>query len=430
MKSQDLAAYALPDAPGVYSFFQGEVLLYIGRATSLKDRVRSYFSHDLIETRGRRIVDMVALADRLTWQQTTSVLEAIFLEAALIKEKQPTYNVDDKDNKSFLWVVLTDEAFPAVRTVRGRELALHEQGVKKLSFPIKKAFGPFQSGATIREALRLVRRMFPYRDERCVPCEESGIKKPCFNRQINLCPGMCVGAITQEAYAKTVRRLSLLLGGKVSELKAGIEKDMKRAAQEEQFEQAAELKKTLYAIEHISDISLLKHGGALVDVSGGALNVPTIEQVEAYDVAHTAGTSSRGVMVVVRDGIPDKKSYRTFTIHTAKGGDDIAALREVLSRRLAHEEWSLPQLVVVDGSSAHKRAAEYELARVGLSSVPVVAVTKDARHRPKMIVGKQRELIMRYEKDILLANHEAHRFSLKKHEAARSKSFLIKKTKR
>jgi excinuclease ABC subunit C len=116
----------LPDSPGVY-FFLGDrrQILYIGRATSLKDRVKSYFSSDLLETRGPQIVDMVAKAKKIDFRKTDSVLEAIILEADLIKKFQPAHNTREKDDKSFNCVVITDEDFPQVLIIRKREEAIN-----------------------------------------------------------------------------------------------------------------------------------------------------------------------------------------------------------------------------------------------------------------------------------------------------------------
>lgn len=422
MKSQDLAKFKLPDNPGIYRFFENDTLLYIGRATSLKDRVRSYFANDLIETRGRLLVDMVARATKIEWQETTNVLESIFVEAALIKDHQPPYNTEGKDNKSFLWVILTDEKFPAAVMVRGRELALAEQGIKKLPFSIKSQYGPFQSGAIVREAMKLVRRIFPYRDEKCVPMEEKGFSRPCFNRQIGLCPGACVGAVTPEEYAKTVRRLSLFLGGNVKQLKKTLERDMKVAIKEEEFEQAGALAKTIYALDHVFDVSLIKDTDISIK-AGGKVHVPVLSRIEAFDVAHTGGKDARGVMTVLIDGEIQKSKYRTFKLNRTTAGDDVGGLREILERRLVHEEWGLPDLVVVDGGITQERAAKVILSRFGLARVPIVAVTKNDRHRVQKIMGN-RTIVAAYEDKIILVNAEAHRFSLGRHKRARSKSFL------
>ena len=132
MKSQGLQKLGIPDKPGVYFFKKGKDTLYIGKATSLRSRVRSYFGKDLIATRGPLILDMTVQADKLDWEETDSVLEALILEAELIKKHQPKYNTKEKDNKSFMHVVITDEAMPKVLTVRARNLKGHSNILKNV----------------------------------------------------------------------------------------------------------------------------------------------------------------------------------------------------------------------------------------------------------------------------------------------------------
>src|SRR3989304_5679011 len=142
MTKKELNKFKLPDGPGVYIFKKGKKILYIGKATSLRDRVRSYFSSDLVKGRGERIVAMVAAATSLAHQTTDSILEALILEANLIKKHQPPYNVDEKDNKSWNYVVVTKEDFPRVLIIRGRDL----YSLKAESWKLKATFGPFPHG--------------------------------------------------------------------------------------------------------------------------------------------------------------------------------------------------------------------------------------------------------------------------------------------
>src|SRR3989344_5544176 len=179
----------IPDKSGVYFFKKGKDILYIGKATSLRDRVKSYLGKDLIETRGPILVDMVFQADRVEYKVTESVLEAIILEANLIKKYQPKYNTKEKDDKSYNYAVITKEDFPRVLLIRGRELEAKVGGVHELN--IKYKFGPYPNGSAIKEGLKIIRKIFPYRDK-CNPSKGSPWK-PCFNRQIGLCPGVCSG---------------------------------------------------------------------------------------------------------------------------------------------------------------------------------------------------------------------------------------------
>ncbi|MFZ4405632.1 MAG: GIY-YIG nuclease family protein, partial [Pseudobdellovibrionaceae bacterium] len=156
MNSQQLAKFNLPENPGVYFFKKGQEILYIGKATSLRDRVRSYFANDLISTRGSRIIDMVTLADKIDFQVSDSVLEALILESALIKKHTPKYNIKEKDDRSYNFVVVTKENFPRVLIIRGKELK-NNLGLAK-DLKIAKKFGPFPNGTQLKEALKLVKK--------------------------------------------------------------------------------------------------------------------------------------------------------------------------------------------------------------------------------------------------------------------------------
>ena len=154
---------------------------------------------------------------------------------------------------------------------------------------------------------------------------------------------------------------------------------MKQAARDEQFEEAGTLRRQLFALQHIQDISLIKEEYRSVS--------PTASRIEAYDIAHLAGSAAVGVMTVVEDGAAERNEYRKFRIRSAKGGDDAGALREVLSRRLGHDEWPMPKLIVVDGSMVQINAAKKVLEQYGFG-IPVVGVVKDEKHRPREIKGQ------------------------------------------
>jgi excinuclease ABC subunit C len=396
----------MPDTPGVYYFLgPRKEVLYIGKATSLRSRVRSYFSPDLIETRGPLLVEMLELAKTVEWKEADSVLEALILEANLIRSHQPAYNTLLKDDKSFNYVVITKEDFPRVLVVRGKNL--------EDDFPErarKYTFGPFPHGLQLREAMKLVRKIFPYRDT-CTPASEliEAGKKPkaCFNAHLGLCPGVCSGGISQEEYGRIVRHIALLFQGKKKELIKTLEREMKAAARDERFEEAARMRGQVFALTHIQDVSLIKEEYRKPKLTLG------VTRIEAYDMAHLQGSANVGVMTVVEDGAAQKNDYRKFRIREASPGDDIGALREVLARRLGHEEWPLPRLIAVDGSTAQMNAAQKVLDEFGMT-IPIVGVVKDEKHRPRDIRG-DRELIQGRERDILLANAEAHRFAINYH---------------
>jgi len=402
MRSQTLVKLKLPDTPGIYIFRDYKKRpLYIGRATSLADRVKSYFATDIIATRGPRIVDMVTKAMVVTWQETDSVLEAILLESELIKRYQPIYNIDERDDKSSQYVIITEEMWPRVFLARARDL---DQQIKNGTLPyvIKKNFGPYPHGGLIKVVLKILRKMFPFKDKKSLDARHD-----LFYRSLGRSPDSNNPA-SLRAYTRTINYLILFFQGEKQQLRTLVEKQMNACAKELQFEEAGRFKHLLYALDHINDIALIKEGSTKLD--------PDF-RIEAYDISHLSGMETVGAMVVSQNGELIQSEYRTFKI-SKNQNNDLAGLEEMLSRRLNHSEWTYPNLIVVDGNQMHVERAEMVLEARRIS-IPVVAVTKDARHKAASFVGHP-ELIASYTKDIVALNAEAHRFTLKYHRKRRS----------
>ncbi len=449
MQLNDLKKFDLPDVPGVYLFKQGRKVLYVGKATSLRDRVRSYFDDDLIATRGPRIVDMVTKANCVVCETTSTVLEALVREAALIKKYQPKANVEGKDDKTFLYAVITDENIPRVLAVRGKDIDFKTKVARgTLATKLKAIYGPFPSGAQLHEGLRLIRRIFPFFDtDKPVGAKSKHQQaKIEFNKQIRQYPRDIEFTLTSpigqnkvnlKTYKKSIRKIQFFLGGRGKELRVALGKEMKIAAKEERFEDAARARRELFALDHLQDVSLIK------DEQGYPQDVPIGTscgyRIEAYDTAHLSGTNAIGVMAVVEDGVPVKREYRIFRIRgnvkdvvrptsdvgrtTSRHGDDIASLKEILSRRFGHPEWPFPKAIVVDGGRAQKKAAETVVKELELA-IPVASVVKDEKHRPREVIAARAAGIS--EADAVLANAEAHRFSLARHRRARLRQLRSK----
>lgn len=512
MTLDDFKKLNLPDGPGVYFFkkttqqtlqknpgtesktagLEPETL-YIGKATSLRDRVRSYFNDDLIQTRGRLLVDMVVQADTITYQETDSVLEAFILESELIKKYLPRYNTKEKDNKSFNYVVITKEDFPRVLVVRGRNLekagSTKQEQIENLGFEYTDVFGPFPFGAELREAMKLIRRIFPYRDK-CMPFVSSVSSvlsdyksvannnggsitsdgstisntssttkgKPCFNRSIGLCPGVCTGEISKEEYAAQISHIRNFFKGKKQLVVDELKKEMLALAKEQKFEEANEVKKTLGALAHIHDISMIKKDAEFGHIgkrgssngvagrgAGGATDFTV--RAEAYDIAHMSGKDMVGVMVVMHDGDFVKDQYKKFNIREIKASNDTGALKQMLERRFKHvgttedpSNWPLPTHIVLDGGVAQLNVAEEVLNNFNIKDVCLVAVTKDDKHKAKEILRSTRfnfaqnsakevngvdevvESVVFDDGDIISINQECHRFAIATHRKRRSLS--------
>jgi len=251
--------------------------------------------------------------------------------------------------------------------------------------------------------------------------------RPCFNAQIGLCPGVCTGAVTQKEYARTINHIKLFFEGKKSSLIKVLEREMKSYAQTQEFEKANRVKKTLFALRHINDIALISRDDDIDEkYAGERAGV----RIEAYDISHFSGSEVIGVMTVIEDGRPKKSDYRRFKIRSARAGDT-HALREVLERRVRHEEWMVPDIVVTDGGVAQLRIAESVFAeKQSMKPIPaIVSVVKDEQHKPKSVIGKNEDLIAQYSAEVLLANAEAHRFAIAFQKMRRKKNFIHKKKK-
>ncbi|MFZ3011569.1 MAG: GIY-YIG nuclease family protein [Minisyncoccia bacterium] len=408
MNSKNLKKFKIPDNSGVYFFLEKGKIIYIGKATSLKDRVRSYFGKDLIQTRGPILVDMVFKADKIKWQITDSVLEALILEAKLIKKHQPKYNTKEKSDKSFNYVCVTDEQLPKVIIVRGKNLKNE-----------KNVFGPYPNGSQLREALKIVRRIFPFLDEKSKNYLE-------FYKQINLVPDLN----DKKLYKQNIKNIILFFEGKKKRIFKNLKKEMQEYAKKQEFEKAGEIKRQMFALKHINDVALLKQENfsrsSLPGVPGGAHTNKNFlvsgARIEAYDIAHMGGKNMVGVMVVMEDGEVVKNEYKKFKIRTQTDANDTGALKEVLERRLAHTEWTYPNLIVVDGGMAQINIARKILNKLKIN-IPVVSVVKDEHHKARAIMG-DREFGLKYKKEILLANSESHRFAIAYHKNMRNRNFL------
>ncbi len=406
MKLDDFKKIKLPDNPGVYFFKKGKDILYIGKATSLTDRVKSYFSNDLIRTRGMLLVDMVAKAEVITFQETGSVLEALLLETELIKEHKPYYNTKEKDDKSYSYAVITNEEYPTIFIIRGKDLDRKDQ--KHYSH----VFGPFTSAMQLRNALHIVRKIFPFKDEKCIA--NSG--KMCFNASIGLCPGVCVGKISAKEYKKEVQKIALFLGGKTKQVKQTLNKEMIAYAKAMQFEKAEVVKRKIYALEHIHDVSLINRENIKLPSNRAEGEM----RIEAYDIAHMQGQHMVGVMVVMIDGELVPSEYKKFIIKTVKSSNDPAALKEVLERRSAHSEWGTANVIVVDGNDVQKNVARDIIKN---TTIRILSVVKDDRHKAKDILGEIPKGVA--PEDIYKINAEAHRFAIAYYRRKQRKNALL-----
>ena len=425
----------LPDAPGVYLYFdKNEALLYVGKATSLKRRVGSYWSkaHD------RRIEEMVAQIVRIDYIETPTVIEALVLEANKIKALRPKYNILARDDKTFMFLVVTNEPFPKPLLIRGHEL--RQMGVnpfqKELTGIAKRkflrVFGPYTSGHSLKIALELIRRIIPW--STCEPPEVTGRMRGCFNSQIGKCPGVCRGKISRTEYRRYIRQLILFFEGKKLRLERELECEMKRAAKELRFEDATLYRRRLGALQHIQDIALLSREDHELPFSRESVGGINLEgRIEAYDISNISGTSATGSMVVFEEGKPAKEKYRKFRIKTVVGPNDVAMMEEMIRRRLRRsvsspKSWPLPEVMVIDGGLPQVNRVQEVLDDLGVK-VPIIGIAKGFdRKQDRLVFDRSNEeltrVVVRGKELFQKARDEAHRFAVKYHRLLRSKKLL------
>jgi len=309
----------LPKTPGVYAFKSGREFLYIGKAVNLLNRVKQH--------RELFVLDRVKHKHRqLGYIETESEIEALLLEAKLIKKYQPKYNVDWKDDKNYFYVGVTKEAFPRV-------FITHQP---KCNEKCSRYIGPFVNGGELKQKLNDLRKIYPYRTCKNLP------KKPCLWYHLNQCPAPCF--------------------------------------------------------------------------------LPT-KHIEAYDISNIQGQEATGSMVTFVNGKPDKNFYRKFRIKTVQGPNDVAMLKEVLTRRLKHKEWPYPDLILIDGGRGQLNAALCAL-RGGAQRIRVAALAK--KNNELFIEGQKNPILLKnlpqeFSNLILRARDEAHRFARAYHHHLRKK---------
>ncbi len=405
----------LPDTPGVYLMkdVAGRVL-YVGKAGNLRRRVSSYFErpHDV------RIERLVAHIEHIDFEKTDTALEALIREAELIKSLTPPFNVREKDDKSFLYVAITKEKFPRVLLVRGKDGGTGRR------------YGPFTSASSARGALKILRKIFPWSTHD--PETLGRAARPCFDYEIGLCPGTCIGAVSREDYRKNIDRLKLFLDGGKKQVIREIEKEMQGASKALDFERAEKLRRQLFALQHIRDTAFISDSEVLA-VGGLAdtLRADT-RRIEGYDISNISGTAAVGSMVVFEGDHPNKDEYRKFRIRTIFKPNDVGMLTEVLERRFAHgakdavrvasgSRWRLPDLILIDGGIAQANAAKKVLMRAGLK-IPIVGIAKGPDRKRNDMLGAMPKWTTKA--TLVRVRNEAHRFAVGYHKALRRRRFL------
>lgn len=422
----------LPHAPGVYIYRDlSGTIIYIGKAKDLKKRVSQYFQRD--DAVGPKTQLLVSQITAIQIIKTVSELDALLLEAKLIHDNAPKYNVVLKDDKSPLYMLLTlSEPLPHVRSVRRSDLP------KK----IKKAdalFGPFQSAGVVRSLLRRLRHTIPY----CIQNKRTG--KPCFYSHIGLCnpcpsliekmPESAVRKDLAHRYRTNIFRLKDILSGKSNTVRKELEKEMKVAAREKRFEEAAVLRnhiENLYGMlaKKYDPMLYVSSDAAVEDIYtnelaalGEVLGITSPDRIECFDISNTGGRYATGSMVVLTAGHKDTGQYKRFRIRRENTPNDFAMMAEVITRRFTHSEWPKPDLIVIDGGKGQIQAVK--------EKVPGIPVIGLAKRFEEIIIPKpdNKWKVLRLDLTspalhvLERVRDEAHRFAISYHRLLRKKAF-------
>lgn len=398
----------MPDSAGVYLMRDktGNVI-YIGKAKSLKKRLSSYLARDL----SSKTIAMISQVSDIEYRLTPTESLALLLEANLIHQYKPKYNVSLRDDKSFPCVKITNEDFPAIYITRKKEA----DGAQYL--------GPYTNVKLLKEALRIIRRSFPYRSCKKLP------KKPCIYYRLKLSPAPCIGKINPDEYAKTIENICLILEGKTDALIKRLAQEMNLKSKEQEFEAAAKLRDQINAISALgqSQVSFSQED-ELEDLKK-LLKLDRLPlRIEAFDISNIFGKEATGSMVSFSKGLPDKDNYRRFRIKTVEVIDDYKCLGEVIHRRysrLIAEKLPPPDLVLIDGGRSHLLVADKELKKLGIC-LSLASIAKDKEN----IYIKYKKLPIKLNSDTPALNlirrirNEAHRFALVYHHILRRKKII------
>lgn len=425
-----------PAGPGVYLMkdAQGRVI-YVGKAKHLRSRASHYFTK--IAADDDRTSDLCRLIADIDYLEAPSEVDALLLEARLVKDIQPRFNVTLKDNKTFPYLqIRMREQYPRVEFTRNPR----RRGVK--------LYGPFTSASSLRYAIQVLQRIFQFRT--CsldIRSDDPRWRwfRPCILHSIRQCTAPCNFRVTREDYRRQIRALRLVLEGKKDKLIREMEQQMRQASEALQFEKAARLRDDMHALQNLGrrgdvdrdvqpEVFALEPRKGLVGLRK-ILGLPqTPRALEGIDIAHLGGQETVASLVTFIDGLPFKPGYRRYRIRSVQGVDDFASIREVVSRRYRYkspvfagrvlgEEQVFPDIILIDGGKGQLNAAldAFRMLEVEPPCLISLAKREEEIYRPgdaePLRLGRHAAALrlLQYVRD------EAHRFAQHYHHILRRK---------
>ena len=447
---------SLPKTAGVYCFIPSSKLhptpyalnpIYIGKAINIQSRVKNHFTG---ENWWEKALLRQGFGGRIGFIKTDSEIEALILEANLIKKYQPKFNVVWRDDKNYFYVAIArnKNKIPYIFVTHQPSFAKASEG------QAQKYIGPFVEGTALKKTLRFLRHAFPYYTSAKHP------KLKCTYCHLGLCPGPLLfeNPPSLEAskglreYEKNIKKLILILQGKRSTVLNSLTKEMeqlsKRPKGYPKFEEAGKVRDKIFNLQQVMSHTHIINGKTEIvrnlsydkfltisvwdktqKTLKGLLNInKNVSRIECYDVSNIQGKFATGSMVVFLNGAPVKSEYKKFKIKMKNEPNDIAMLKEILERRLFHKEWPYPEVMLIDGGVAQLNVAAKTKSRESASrGIKVISIAK----------GKQELFIEGREKPIPLKSlpqevynlikqldDEAHRFAIAYHKKLRKKFLL------
>lgn len=406
----------LPSAPGVY-FHKNEAgeIIYVGKAAVLKNRVRQYFQKSEKDPKTEALVSEIFMTD---WIVVDTEMDALFLESEMIKRYMPKWNILLRDDKTVSYVRIDmKSSVPYVTLTRNPEGDEAEY------------IGPFYAKRTVSDALRILRKVFPYYIK---PYDG----KKTLDTDLGLTPGIEIGKSTPKEYKKNLRKLIKYLNGKRHELLEELERQMKEASARGDFEEAAELRNQLFGLRDLKK-KIVFSDKEFMDISSdqalkqlkellGLENPP--KRIEGYDISHQSGENAVGSMVVFINGASDRAEYRKFKLRKQQN-NDTESLVEVLTRRLKHTEWEYPDLIILDGGINQVNAV---LPLCREKGIRVIGRNKSGDHNRNakvvIVIPDEGEIEVNSESHVakLIAriDEESHRFAISYHRLLKRKNML------
>lgn len=404
----------IPQSPGVYIFKdKNNNVLYVGKAKNLRKRIKQYFNSSAL-----KIKKLLEVAENIETIETKNEIEAIFKESDLIKKLKPPFNQLLRDDSRYFYLVFTAETLPKIFITHQPE-----------KFKVQEIVGPFVEGSSLREILKIIRKEIPF----CT-CKEKHLRS-CLNAELGLCFGWCClkeAKITKEkieTYKQNIGLIKKIFQSDLNSLKKLLLKRIKKFLKENKLEKANKLKQIFLAIEKLeTNQNLIKEDSLFLEHQQRKillqlkeiLSLKTLPRlIEAIDISHLAGKEKVGIITSFLDGIYQAHLLKKFKIKTILKPDDPRMIYEVLSRRLKHKEWGLPDLFLIDGGKIQFKMAQKAIKENNLD-INVIALAKPKEElyfaEDKKILLKEYPFIRNF---ILALDKKTHQLVLKYHRRKR-----------